>query len=374
MMKTLVHAALCRGFSRSRPAPSEPPAPGAPRRRRPALTALAAAAVLWPLLGGALPRATGIASAGSLAAAPSGAKAAPAAPPAAATPAPPANPANPATTKAGEAFTVRLSRTVKVGQKRLVVGSVESDDKSSGGAGGTQLRDQQKAVISYVVATEVLEVSPRGNARRVTVTVRRLNKTSDGLTVELAKPGEAYTAALQGRQRVVDLNGTPVAPDLQEALATAAGLRNDDDPTDDDLFGTSDRQRVGSAWPVNAALFAHTGAQQVTFDPREVSGTVTLAAVQQVHGVPCLVVQWKLTAHQGSFKSGSVPGGLFGTMSTMSVSGSTTVPADPGLPPVARDSTIAGSGDFTGITNQGDQLTVHRELRQAIHLEMSRLP
>ncbi len=313
---------------------------------------------------------------GDLHAAPPAATAAPAAHSTPATPVTPAAPgaAVPPRAPAGQDYAVRLNRTAAVGLKRLVVGSVESDDKSSGGAASTQMREQHDTVISYVVATKVLEVSPEGNPRRVEVTVRRLNKTSAGVTVELAKPGETYTASLQGRQRVVDLNGTPIAADLQEALATAAGLRNDDDPNDDDLFGTRDRQRVGASWPANTALFAHTGAQQVTFDPRGVSGTVTLAAERQVKGVPCLVVQWKITAHQGSFKAGSMPGGLLGTMTTMTITGSTTVPVDPALPPVARESTIAGSGDFTGITVDGDQLTVHRELRQVLHLEMSRLP
>ena len=57
--------------------------------------------------------------------------------------------------------------------------------------------------------------------------------------------------------------------------------------------------KLGESWPVNAALFARTGALSAAFDPKDVSGTVTLAAVKPAGGVPCLEVRWQLAARHG---------------------------------------------------------------------------
>lgn len=280
----------------------------------------------------------------------------------------------PGTGAARQDYAVRLARPVAAGQKQLAVGSLESDDQESGGPRGDEQSRRSVATIRYVVATEILEVSPKGNARRVALTVRRLTKQSAGVTVELAKPGESFTARLRGRERLVEAQGAPVAPDLAEALAAAVPLRADEDPTDDDLFGSAERRHPGESWPVRADLFATAGAQRVAFDPKEVSGTATLAGLKQAQGLPCVEVRWQIEAHHGSFKPGSLPAGLLGTMSAMSVRGSAVVPVDAALQPVMRDTLIAGTGDFTATAADGRTMTLHRQLRQTFHVEWSRIP
>ena len=154
---------------------------------------------------------------------------------------------------------------------------------------------------------------------------------------------------------------------------TIVALRADDEPNDDDLFGPAHPVRVGESWPVNAPLFARTGALSAAFDPRDVSGTVTLAAVKPAGGVPCLEVRWKLDARHGAFKPGSLPAGLIGVMTSTSVAGSTLLPIDAKLPAVSRETAIAGVGDFTGSSSDGSTYSVHHELRQVIHVDLSPL-
>lgn len=310
------------------------------------------------------------------------APAAPAAPhpsaPAAATAAPP-----------GRLYEVRLSRPAVVGQKQLAIGSLETEDTASSaseaaaGAPAMPPKPSQQAAapttvvsaIRYVVATEILEVGPKGNALRASITVRRLTKESGGITAELAKPGEIYTARLAGRERVIEQAGAKVAQDLQQALAVAVPLRSGEDPTDDDLFGTAQQRRVADSWPANAALFAHAGAQRVEFEPRNVAGTVTLAGVKDLHGQPALDVRWQLDASHGSFKAGSLPANLAGTMTTMSVTGSALVPVDPAQAlPLSRETTLLGIGDFTGTAAGGETMTLHRRLRQVFRVELTKVP
>lgn len=309
-----------------------------------ALTAVIACGVLWPAPAAAAP-----------AAAPAPSAAAPSAP--------------------AHLYAVRLARPSVVGQKQLAVGALETTDLSKGGLDGAEpIQREERTTIRFVVATEVLEVSPRGNVRRAALTVRRLDKESGGLSVELAKPGEIFFARMSGHDRVVEQQGTPVAADLQQALAAAVPLRSDDEPTDDDLYGATQQHKVGDSWPVAADVFARFGAQLVTFDPKQVGGTVTLAAVKPVNGTLCMEVRWKVEAHRGSFKSGNLPGGLLGTLATMTVTGSATVPVDAGLPPLGRANVIAAGGDFTGTSADGASITVHRDLRQSSRVEYSRIP
>jgi hypothetical protein len=271
-------------------------------------------------------------------------------------------------------YEVRLSRSAAAGEKRLAVGSLSSDDHLSGTRDGAPSDQRQTSTIRYVVATEIQEVSPKGNALRATLTVRRLVKESGGVSLELAKPGAVVTAKLAGRERIFELLGARLAPDLQQALAAAVQLRADDEPTDDDLFGTSQRRRVGESWKANGGLFAGSGAASMTFDPRDVAGTVTLAGVKPVHGQPCLEVRWKLDARHGFFKPGNLPPGFAGTTSTMSVTGSVLVPVDAALPPAGRETSIAAVADISGQSEGGAPVSLHHELRQVARVELSKVP
>jgi hypothetical protein len=271
-------------------------------------------------------------------------------------------------------YEVRLSRTAAVGEKRLAVGFLESDDHLAGTRAGAPSDERQTATIRYVVATEILEASPKGNALRAALTVRKLTKESGGVTVELAKPGEVVTARLAGRERVFELRGAKLAPDLQAALGAALPLRADDEPTDDDLFGTARRRRVGESWPANGELFARLGAASVTFDPKDVSGTVTLAAVKPVHGEPCLEVRWKLDARHGAFKAGSLPLGFDATTSSMSMTGSALVPVATAAPPAGRETAIIAVADISGASEGGAPVSLHHELRQVVRVELSKIP
>ena len=268
---------------------------------------------------------------------------------------------------------MRLARPAEAGEKRLAVGSLESDDHLSGTKAGAPSDQRQTATIHYVVATEILAVSPRGNALRAILTVRRLTKESGGTTLELAKPGAVVSARLVGRERVFELAGARLAPDLQTALAAALPLRADDEPTDDDLFGTTQRRRVGESWPANAELFARFGAASVTFDPKDVAGTVTLVAVKPVHGEPCLEVRWKVEAWHGTFRAG-LPLGFSGAASSMSVTGSALVPAAPALPPAGRETAITAIADIVGTSDGGVIVNLHHELRQVVRVELSKVP
>jgi hypothetical protein len=271
-------------------------------------------------------------------------------------------------------YAVRLARPSAAGQKRLAVGSLQSEDRLTGTRAGAPSDQRQTSTIRYVVATEILEVSARGNAQRATLSVRRLTKESGGTTVELAKPGEMVTARLAGRERVFELQGAPLAPDLQQALGAAVPVRADDEPTDDDLFGTAQRRRVGESWPANGGLFARFGATSLTFDPKDVTGTATLAGVKPVGGVPCLEVRWKLEARHGAFKPGSLPEGFTGTTTSMSVTGSTLVPVDVTLPAASRETTIAAVADLASAGDGGAALSLHHELRQVSRVELSKVP
>jgi hypothetical protein len=271
-------------------------------------------------------------------------------------------------------YAVRLARPSAAGDRRLAAGWLQTEDRATGGPKGAATDQRQSSTIRYVVATEVLEASPRGNARRATLTVRRLTKESAGVTAELARPGTEVTARLVGHERVFEMQGARLAPDLQVALAAAVSLRADDEPTDDDLFGTAQRRRVGESWPVDGGLFARSGAPGTTFDPRDVAGTVTLASLKSAGGVPCLEVRWKLEARHGSFTPGSLPAGLSGTMTSMSVTGSTVLPIDDKLQPLSRETAIAGVGDFTGSASDGSPFSARHELRQVFHVELSKVP
>src|ERR1700681_1813707 len=68
-------------------------------------------------------------------------------------------------------YALRLTRTPSLGEKRLAVGSAQTDDRATGGPRPNTPDQRQISTIRYVVATEILAVSAQGNAQRAALTV-----------------------------------------------------------------------------------------------------------------------------------------------------------------------------------------------------------
>ena len=87
------------------------------------------------------------------------------------------------------------------------------------------------------------------------------------------------------------VGGRPVAENIKEALELFfdADARKEDEITDDEVFGTKERKKVGDTWPINAELAARQAtAEGIKLDAGNVTGATTVVKKETVNGTPCL--------------------------------------------------------------------------------------
>ena len=218
--------------------------------------------------------------------------------------APPTLPGPDATPPAPDApaYTVRLTRPARVGEKFNFVADASFVQSLSGVVSGRAKSLRPTSGWLHLEAVErVLEVSARGEPSKSTYTLTRCTLREGNAETEFLPP-EAVLTVTAGRWKSrVEIDGRPITMREETILRAAVSLPNTKDISLDDAFGTAKARRVGESWPVNAeALARYVSRQGVTVKKDDVSGTVKLKSVQDVGGVPHVLVAGAVTIRQWS--------------------------------------------------------------------------
>jgi hypothetical protein len=193
---------------------------------------------------------------------------------------------------AAEDFSIKFSRPSKVGERTLLTGTYQADEDTVVTVAGRENRQEKHAIYRFAVIHKVLAIGAKGNPSRVALAVQKLTREADGATTEVLKAGDVISVRLEGHEEVWELGGAALADELKEALDSIVEVTADDDPTDDDVFGTARRRRIGDSWPVDARLLADQLRRKgLPVTAKDVTGTATLAGTKSVQGVPCLDVR-----------------------------------------------------------------------------------
>src|SRR4051812_25695705 len=131
---------------------------------------------------------------------------------------------------------------------------------------------------------EVLAATPKGKATKLSVTVESCVRVSGPDEKELLPKGAVIIAEADGNDTKFSLKDGELKPDASGLLELLFHLSADDArATDDELFGTKEKQSVGAAWPMNAKRAAEDYAtEDVKVDPADVSGNVKLDAIDKL--------------------------------------------------------------------------------------------
>ena len=281
----------------------------------------------------------------------------------------PAAPAAPA----AEEYAIKLSHPAKVGERTLLTGSFQSDERSVVTVAGKEDRQEKHAIYRFAFVQKVLAIGAKGNRVRVELAVQKLTREANGATTELLKAGDVIGVRLEGGQQVWELGGAPLAAELKEALDSAVETPGDDEPTEDDIFGTARRHRVGDSWPIDAKLLAAQLSQKgMPATIKGVTGTATLAGTKSVQGVPCLEVRLDVELHDVKLPIPDLPAGVVMAPLTVHFTGAWVVPVDG-----VRDA-LELSQDFrlplaANGTIEGASFTMRSELRRVTNIQLSLL-
>ncbi len=235
---------------------------------------------------------------------------------------------------AGDDYVIRLTRPSKVGDRSRVDTTGTQRERERITIGG-QVQKEEKDLAVHLVAIEtVLAVDSSSAPTRYEYLIETCQKTSAGKTEELLSAGRRVVAGTDAQgDTVYTVDGDPALEDIAKALGVVISVHRPNSPTDDDIFGTKERKRVGDTWSIDsAAAAADLSKAGLGVSPEVLKGTVSFAGVRTVGAVKALEVTARLRAQGFAMGNGDLPEWLQTEKSSLSGDLNMLVPADPDVP------------------------------------------
>ena len=197
-------------------------------------------------------------------------------------------------------YEIKLTRPTKVGAEYHIAAVGHNSTKSTAKMDGKVVEEQSKNFsVDFESDVKALEVDKNGEPSKVSLTVDKCILKQGGTEKPLLANGAVVSASVKGDKTVFEIAGQPVDAETAEALDLVVGLGRNR-ASDDEIFGTKERKKVGDHWAMNAELAAKD-LQDVmkgsTVKKEDVAGTVTLDKVVKVGTTDCLQISAEMTVN-----------------------------------------------------------------------------
>ncbi|HEX5221606.1 MAG TPA: hypothetical protein VFZ59_18725 [Verrucomicrobiae bacterium] len=225
----------------------------------------------------------------------------------------------------GQDYAIKMQQPLKVGQ-RYKFTAVASEASDNSMTSGSRVLKEEKEELSVEMESEVtvLAVDAKGRATKQSHRIIKLLQGAEKKPVLAA--GTKVIASRSDQKKEFEIGGAPAPVAVAKVLNLAVEI-TPGGPTDDEIFGTKERKKVGDQWPLNEAL-ALQGAKEILAASgatvRSVKGTTTLQKVTNEGGVEIIHLVGNVTTTLSP-----APKGQFTfTDSTMNASFSGAFPSD----------------------------------------------
>jgi hypothetical protein len=226
-----------------------------------------------------------------------------------------------------EDYEILLTRPSKPGQKVQISGTARDSEKTvlSGGFSRTTENTQD---VRLKAVEEVLEVDNMKRPCKACLVIDTLVLKSNGKEAEFLAKGTRVLATSAEKGTVFEVDGKAVSKEVDQGLSLLFSLDgNSKRPTDDEMFGSKTRRRVGEHWPVNSpSLAASLRVKGMDIRNEDVAGTITLKEVVKDGRGISLLLTMKM-----DMRNLKMPGaeGLSIENASGTVTGFVLVPVDP---------------------------------------------
>ena len=197
-------------------------------------------------------------------------------------------------------YEIKLTRPMKVGAEYHIAAVGHSSMKSTIKVNGKVVEEQSKNFsVDFESDDKALEVDKNGEPSKVSLTVDKCILKQGGAEKPLLAKGAVVSASAKDDKKVFEIAGQPVDAETAEALDLVVGLGRNR-ASDDEIFGTKERKKVGDRWAMNAELAAQDlqdAMKGSTVKKEDVAGTVTLDKVVKVGTTDCLQISAEMTVN-----------------------------------------------------------------------------
>jgi hypothetical protein len=197
-------------------------------------------------------------------------------------------------------YVIQLNRPMKAGAEFHISAVGKETTKESRTTDGKAMPDDvSERSIALDGTMKVLEVYKNGQPSKVIVTVEKCLIRLGADEKPLAK-GTVITGTAKDGKDVFEVGGKTV--NLNEILGLVIDLGKGG-ASNDEVFGTKDRKKVGDSWAMNSVLAA-SEAKKAGFNATQdnIKGTASLEKVVKVGETECLQLK-----HEMSVTGFSVP-------------------------------------------------------------------
>src|SRR5262245_50903339 len=179
---------------------------------------------------------------------------------------------------AADDYVIRLTRPSKVGDRFHIDAKGATREQERITVGDQVQKDDNDLSVHLVAAATILAIDPKADATRIEYLIESCQKTTDGKTEEVLPAGRRVVAESNAEgETMFTVAGDPALEDISKALGVVISAHTPGTPSDDEIFGTAQRKRVGDTWSINAettaAFLSKTGLK---VSPENLKGTVTL--------------------------------------------------------------------------------------------------
>ena len=193
-------------------------------------------------------------------------------------------------------YAIRLSRPQAVGHRFAVSVKGRQHKKERVTMAGRVVTDTDNTVDVEVDAlAEVLAVDGKQQGTRMAYTIDRAQRTENAQTTELLARGRVVVVEHKDGHAVYTVDGERPPRNIEEALGIVISAHEPNSATDDEIFGTKERKRVGDEWGINAEAAAKDFTSRgVKIDPQSITGGTKLVAAKTHEGVKVVELTGKL--------------------------------------------------------------------------------
>jgi hypothetical protein len=217
-----------------------------------------------------------------------------------------------------EDYSIRLARPFKAGQKFQLAATASDSRMNAVFTDGRLMKDETETKVwELAAAIEVIAINEKGQPTALNLNITRLSQAEPGKTNALLAAGSVVNMAYKNGQKAFLMAGKEIPAQVAAVLSGFVETGNPGDPTDDDVFGTLERKKVGDQWPANVAAGSKAlERESFKIDPKNVKGSSKLEALEEVNGTKCLRISGTLFFPNVELQ---IPKGMVARKSTVEV-------------------------------------------------------
>jgi hypothetical protein len=195
---------------------------------------------------------------------------------------------------AAEVHQIRLLRPVKAGDRFDVSAKVALEDSMKTSFDGREVESDETVVACRMTGQlTVVAVTKKGLPSALRLKVKTVECVRSGQPAGIFNEGDELSLRRDEPENESQVNGE-AADDVQaQLIESLLSVQAEDEVSDEDIFGTSEKVAVGAEWPVNAkAAVASLARSGVTgLDPAGVSGRAKLVTLGEFDKQPAFSVR-----------------------------------------------------------------------------------